>query len=92
MLQTILASEDKTILQNIPVFFAADFCTAINPPEHSSYFMPQTATAATWALTFGFADHHVAVLALAALVVALHLDVVGCFWLQVIYQVPLFCT
>lgn len=42
--------------------------------------------------TFGFADHDVAVVALTALVVALHFDVIRRLGLQVVDQVPLLCT
>lgn len=39
-------------------------------------------------LTFGFTDHHIAELAFAALVEALHLDVIRGFWLKVADGVP----
>lgn len=40
-------------------------------------------------LTFGLTDHHVAELALAALIKALHLNVIGGFRLQVADGVPI---
>ena len=43
----------------------------------------------TQRLTFGFADHHVAELALPAFIKALHLNVVGGLWLQVADRVPI---
>lgn len=43
-------------------------------------------------LTFGLADHDVAVLALPAVVEALHLDVVGRLRLQVPDHVRVLCT
>lgn len=40
-------------------------------------------------LTFGFTDHHVAELTLAALIEALHLNVIGGLRLQVVDGVPI---
>lgn len=40
---------------------------------------------------FGLADHHVAELALASCVEALHLNVIGGLWLQVADRVPVSC-
>lgn len=39
-------------------------------------------------VTFRFTDHHVAELAFATLVEALHLNVIGGFWLQVADGMP----
>lgn len=39
-------------------------------------------------ITFGLADHDIAELALPSFIEALHLDVVGGFWLQVADGVP----
>lgn len=54
--------------------------------------VPNAPSARPRSLTFGLADHYVAVLALPPLVIALHLNVIRSFRLQVIYQVPLLCT
>lgn len=54
--------------------------------------VPNAPSARPRSLTFGLADHHVAVLTLPPLVIALHLNVIRSFRLQVIYQVPLLCT
>lgn len=70
---------------------AADFCAAQTFPRWI-FPVPKATLARPCSLTFGLADHHVAVLTLPPLVVALHLDVIGSFRLQVIYQVPLLCT
>lgn len=52
----------------------------------------QTSRRTSYVLTFSFTDHHVAVLAFTTFIIALHFYVIRCFWLQVIYQVPLLCT
>lgn len=74
------------------VIIAADFCAAQKFPPSGSFPVPKATSAGPRSLTFGLADHHVAVLTLPPLVVALHLDVIRRFRLQVIYQVPLLCT
>lgn len=73
------------------VIIAADFWAAQKFPQWI-FPIPKATSARPHSLTFGLTDHHVAVLALPSLVVALHLNVIRSFRLQVIYQVPLLCT
>lgn len=54
---------------------------------HVKYSIPVTVFQP---LTFGLADHHVTIFALAAVVKALHLDVIGRLRLELTNHMPVF--